>query len=124
MQSQHWRFLPRPICLCHLQELILSYKALLVYFIVFSLIVILLMPRNNSISCLCDHTYFIVQLLKDLTDLERIQRQSTKFEFILIDYTSDYKSRLLKLKLLPLMYMLDLSDIVLHAGVAMIHGEC
>ena len=42
--------------------------------------------------------------------MERIQRRSTKY--ILNDYTSDYKSHLLKLKLLPLMYLLDLSDVL------------
>ena len=40
----------------------------------------------------------------------RIQRQTTKF--ILRDYDSDYKTRLLKLDLLPLMYMLDFYDII------------
>ena len=60
--------------------------------------------------------------------MERIQRRSTKFDkrhhqygkntktfytkYILNDYTSDYKTRLLKLKLLPLMYLLDLSDVL------------
>ena len=42
--------------------------------------------------------------------MERIQRRSTKY--ILNDYTSDYKTSLLKLKLLPLMYLLDLSDVL------------
>ena len=42
-------------------------------------------------------------LLKDIINMERIQRRSTKY--ILNDYTSDYKSRLLQLKLLPLMYV-------------------
>ena len=42
--------------------------------------------------------------------MERIQRRSTKY--ILNDYTSDYKTRLLKLKLLPLMYLVDLSDVL------------
>ena len=42
--------------------------------------------------------------------MERIQRRSTKY--ILNNYTSDYKTRLLKLKLLPLMYLLDLSDVL------------
>ena len=49
-------------------------------------------------------------LLKDIINIERIQRRSIKY--ILNDYTSDYKSRLLKLKLLPLMYLLDLSDVL------------
>ena len=33
-------------------------------------------------------------------------------KYILNDYTSDYKTRLLKLQLLPLMYLLDLSDVL------------
>ena len=39
-------------------------------------------------------------LIKDTVILEKIQRQATKF--ILSDYVSDYKTRLLKLDLLPL----------------------
>ena len=49
-------------------------------------------------------------LIKDTTILERVQRRATKY--ILNDYTSDYKFRLLKLKLLPLLYMLDFYDIL------------
>ena len=47
-------------------------------------------------------------LIRDIVSLERIQRRATKF--ILNDYISDYKSRLLKLGLLPLMYVLDFYD--------------
>ena len=46
----------------------------------------------------------IPYLIKDTLILEKIQRQATKF--ILSDYVSDYKTRLLKLDLLPLMYIL------------------
>ena len=49
-------------------------------------------------------------LIKDTVILEKIQRQATKF--ILSDYVSDYKTRLLKLDLLPLMYILDFYDIL------------
>ena len=49
-------------------------------------------------------------LIKDTVMLERIQRQATKF--ILRGYDSDYKTRLLKLDLLPLIYMLDFYDII------------
>jgi len=48
--------------------------------------------------------------MKDIINLERIQRQATKH--ILYDYTSCYKDRLLSLKLLPLMYILELQDIL------------
>ena len=49
-------------------------------------------------------------LIKHIQQIERIQRRATKY--ILNDYTSDYKSRLLKLHILPLMYTLDLNDIM------------
>ena len=42
-------------------------------------------------------------LHKDIQNIERIQRRATKF--ILNDYDSNYKTRLLTLKLLPLMYL-------------------
>ena len=50
-------------------------------------------------------------LLKDIRQLEQLQRHTTKY--ILKDYTSNYKSRLLELKILPLMYVLDICDIKL-----------
>ena len=49
-------------------------------------------------------------LLKDIRQLEQLQRRATKY--ILNDYTSDYKTRLSKLNMLPLMYILDISDII------------
>ena len=49
-------------------------------------------------------------LIKDTITLEKIQRQATKF--ILKDYDTDYRTRLLKLDLLPLMYTLDFYDIM------------
>ena len=49
-------------------------------------------------------------LLQNISTLEQLQRRSTKF--ILNDYQSDYKSRLIKLNMLPLMYYYDLSDIL------------
>ena len=49
-------------------------------------------------------------LLKDISRLERVQRKATKF--ILSDYLSCYKSRLLALNLLPLMYWLELQDMM------------
>lgn len=48
--------------------------------------------------------------LNDITLLERIQRRATKY--ILNDFTSNYKSRLINLNLFPLMYILDLYDIL------------
>ena len=49
-------------------------------------------------------------LIKDILLLERVQRRATKF--ILGDYSMDYKSRLTNLKLLPLMYIYELTDIL------------
>ena len=49
-------------------------------------------------------------LLKDIQTLENIQRRATKF--ILSDFSSDYKSRLLSLNMLPLMMQFELSDIM------------
>ena len=47
---------------------------------------------------------------KDILLLERVQRHATKY--ILSDYTSNYKARLLSLHILPLMYWLELHDIL------------
>ena len=47
--------------------------------------------------------------LKDIKPIESVQRRATKF--ILNDYTSDYRSRLIKLQILPLSMLLELNDI-------------
>ncbi len=49
-------------------------------------------------------------LVKDTEALERIQKRATKF--ILGTDSGDYKARLVKLKLLPLMYSFELADIM------------
>ena len=49
-------------------------------------------------------------LLRDIELLERVQRRATKY--ILNDFHSNYRSRLLALNLLPLMYILELHDIM------------
>ena len=46
---------------------------------------------------------------KDMKSIESVQRRATKF--ILNDYTSDYRSRLIKLQLLPLSMLLEFNDI-------------
>ena len=51
------------------------------------------------------------QLLKHISFLEKVQRRSTKY--ILNDFESDYKSRLISLNLFPLMYWIELADIML-----------
>ena len=48
-------------------------------------------------------------LLKDIQVLERVQRHATKW--ILNDFTTDYKSRLISLRLLPLMMSFEIHDI-------------
>ena len=50
------------------------------------------------------------RLMKDILNIERVQRRATKY--ILNDYTSSYKTRLIKLKLLSLMYLFELHDIL------------
>ena len=49
-------------------------------------------------------------LLKDINSLERVQRHATKI--ILSDYTSDYKTRLKQLSILPLTYTYEIADIM------------
>ena len=48
-------------------------------------------------------------LVKDIKLLEDVQRRASKF--ILNDYTSDYKTRLLQLNLLPLSMIYEVNDI-------------
>ncbi len=47
-------------------------------------------------------------LVKDTEAMERIQKRATKF---ILGNSGDYKERLVKLKLLPLMYSFKLADI-------------
>lgn len=49
-------------------------------------------------------------LKRDIIAMEQLQKRATKF--ILNDYSSDYRVRLLTLKLLPLMMLLELNDIM------------
>ena len=49
-------------------------------------------------------------LIKDFTDLERVQKRATKY--ILNDSSSSYKSRLVALNILPLMMQLEFLDII------------
>ena len=45
------------------------------------------------------------QLIRDIKALDKVQRRATKF--VLNDFTSDYKTRLTRLGLLPLMYYFE-----------------
>ena len=51
-------------------------------------------------------------LLQDITKLEQLQRRVTKYNIILNDYSSTYRTRLLHLNLLPLMYVFKIYDIM------------
>ena len=50
------------------------------------------------------------QLMKNILLLEKVQRRAT--EYILNYFSSDYKTRLTKLNILPLMFWLELQDIL------------
>ena len=50
------------------------------------------------------------QFIKDITLIEQLQRRATKY--ILGDYTSSYKTRLIHLNLLPLMMQFELNDVL------------
>ena len=59
-------------------------------------------------------------LLNDINSLERLQRRATKY--ILNNYTNDYKSRLLNINLLPLMYTYEIVDILfLIKSIILLH---
>ena len=64
----------------------------------------------RSKICYCSQIWR-PHLIKDIKAFEQIQQHATKY--ILNNFTSDYKSRLIALKLLPLMYwlVLELQDI-------------
>ena len=49
-------------------------------------------------------------LIQDFTKIERLPRRATNY--ILNDFSTDYKSHLIELKLLPLMYIFELVDIM------------
>jgi len=51
-----------------------------------------------------------LHLIKDILSLEQIQCRATKY--ILNDYTICYRAWLIKLKLLPLIYLFELQDIL------------
>ena len=49
-------------------------------------------------------------MLKDIKVLEKVQRRATKFIFS--NYQSDYKTRLMQIGILPLMYIYEIADIL------------
>ena len=75
-------------------------------------------PRTKKIlylSLVCSKLIYFSQiwrphLLKDIISLEKIQRRATKY--LLNDFSSSYKSRLLSLNILPLTMQLEMYDIL------------
>ena len=51
-------------------------------------------------------------LMKYILNIERVQCCATNCKHILNDYTSSYKTHLMQLKLLPVMYLFELHDIL------------
>ena len=64
--------------------------------------------RSKLTYCSC---VWRPHFIKDIVTLEKVQRRATKF--VLNDYSSNYKSRLLKLEILPLMLVYEYYDIIL-----------
>jgi hypothetical protein len=58
-------------------------------------------------------------LQKDINPIEHIQRHATKY--ILNDYTSDYRTRLIILNLLPMSMLLELSDLCFFVKCLKLH---
>ena len=71
---------------------------------------LLYMSLVRSQLTFCSPIWWL-RLLKDVKSLEHIQRIATKF--ILGDSSKDYKSRLVTLRLFPLMYFFEMNDIFL-----------
>ena len=78
-------------------------------------------PQTKKIlylSLVCSQLTYCSQiwrhhLLKDIIILEKIQRHVTKYILnLMIDFTSDYTSHLIALKILPLMMQLELYDVM------------
>ena len=73
------------------------------------------LKRQLYLSLVRSHLTYCSQLwrpilIKDIINLERIQRRATKY--LLSNNQIDYKSRLTSLHLLPLMHWLELQDVM------------
>lgn len=62
--------------------------------------------RSQMMYC----SIWCLHLTKDILKLEKVQRRAT--QIILNDYISDYFTRLKSLNMLPLMYQLEINDIM------------
>ena len=81
----------------------------------FSKVLAIATKRTLYLSLVRSHLMYCSQvwkphLLGDIKLLENVQRRATKF--ILHDFTSNYKQRLMQLSLLPLMMEFELQDIM------------
>ena len=91
-------------------------------------------PLNSSstkktlyTTMVCSHLIYCSpvwcpRFIKDIQLLERVQRRATKY--ILNDFTSDYKDRLISLELLPLMMFYELLDIMLFVKSLKTPNDC
>ena len=75
----------------------------------------IILKKQLYISLVRSHLTYCSQLwrpriVKDILSVERVQRKATKY--VLSDYSNDYKLRLQSLHMLPLMYWLELQDIM------------
>ena len=77
------------------------------------------MVRSHPIYCL---PVWCPRFIKDIQLLERVQRRATKY--ILNDFTSDYKDRLISLELLPLMMFYELLDILFFVKSLKTPNDC
>ena len=90
-----------------------------------TIIIFLIFGKSNSVitkaklytSLICSQLAYCSiiwrpYLIQDIIKLESIQRRATNCKFIMNDYTLDYKSRLLHINLLPLMYVFEITDII------------
>ena len=71
-------------------------------------LVLYLSPVWSQITY-CSH-FWCLHTISDIFSVERIQQKATKF--ILNDYSSDYRQRLVILNLLPISLWLELKDIL------------
>ena len=77
------------------------------------------MVRSHLIYC---SPVWRPRFIEDIQLLERVQRRATKY--ILNDFTSDYKDRLISLKLLPLMMFYELLDIMFFVKSLKTPNDC
>ena len=60
-------------------------------------------------------------LIRDIVQLEKIQRAT---KYILMDFNSDYKLRLISLNLLPIMYIFEINDLIFFVKLLLNKQSC